>query len=293
MTDNCFRLKDGRILGYADCGKTDGIPIFLFHGTPGSRISGLEDEPLLEKYGIRVIAPERPGYGLSSPKPERTITDWVKDIEELAAHLGLKTFHVAGGSGGGPYVLACSLLLAPRVKSGTIIGSAVPPKTLLTTKGMAIGNKIGFLLAKYFPYLLKISFRSYENAVKKYPDKLLQQMLTQLCEWDKSVLQKQAGKGEKLFLLHLTEAFKQGSDATYIDFLLISRPWGFKTSNISVPVFMWHGECDTLMPIAPAKEFATLLPTCECHFIPGAGHLLLESDEIGAQIVEKILSVKD
>ena len=116
MTDNCFKLKDGRILGYADCGNTNGIPIFLFHGTPGSRINGLEDEPLLEKYGIRVIAPERPGYGLSSPKPDRTIKDWAKDIEELSAHLGLKKFHVAGGSGGGPYVLACSLFLSPLVK---------------------------------------------------------------------------------------------------------------------------------------------------------------------------------
>ena len=158
---------------------------------------------------------------------------------------------------------------------------------------MALGNKIGFFISKHFPYLLRISLQSFDSALKKYPDKVLQKMLNQLCEWDKSVLKKRSEEGEKLFLQHLIEAYKQGSDAHYIDTLLISRLWGFETNNISVPIFMWHGECDTLMPIAPAKEFAKLLPNCECHFIPGAGHLLLESDEIGAKIVEKILSVKD
>ncbi len=52
---------------------------------------------------------------------------------------------------------------------------------------------------------------------------------------------------------------------------------------------MWHGESDNLMPIAPAKEFAKLIPDCESHFIPEAGHLLLESDEIGSNILENLL----
>lgn len=226
MQDNTMRLNDGRTLGFSDYGKPGGIPIFLFHGTPGSRIFGFENEPLIEKYGIRVIAPERPGYGLSDPKPERTIEDWVTDIEELADHLDLRQFHVAGGSGGGPYVLACAAHLPTRVLSATLVSSAAPPKMLKLSKDMASGNRIAFFLAKYMPFLLKPLFVSYAHAVNRSPEKLMQKILAQFCEWDRRIIENPTGKGgEKEFMLHLKEAFRQGSDAVYRDTLLMSRPW--------------------------------------------------------------------
>lgn len=293
MQDNTMKLNDGRTLGFSDYGKSNGIPIFLFHGTPGSRIFGLENEPLIEKYGIYVIAPERPGYGLSDPQPDRTIEDWVADIAALADHLDLHQFHVAGGSGGGPYALACAIHLPTRVLSATLIGSATPPKMLQLSKDMASGNRIAFFLAKYAPFLLKILFANYAHAVNKSPAKLMQKMLSQFCEWDRRIIENPIGEGrEKELMLHLEEAFRQGSKGAYRDMLLMSQPWRLDLNKISIPVFMWHGESDTLVPIAPAKEFAKQIPNCESHFIPGAGHLLLESDDIGSQIVARLLSVK-
>ncbi len=38
MQDNILKLHDGRKLGFSEYGKLDGIPLFLFHGTPGSRV---------------------------------------------------------------------------------------------------------------------------------------------------------------------------------------------------------------------------------------------------------------
>lgn len=292
MQDNTIKLNDGRMLGFSDYGKPDGIPIFLFHGTPGSRIFGLENEPLIDRYGIRVIAPERPGYGLSDPKPERKIKDWVTDVEALADHLGLQQFHVAGGSGGGPYALACAIHLPARVLSATLIASATPPEVLRISREMAFGNRVGFLLAKYAPFLLKVSFASYANALKKSPEKVVPKMLAEFGEWDRHVIENSHGKsGKEDLMLHFKEAFRQGSDGTYRDMLLVSRPWRLDLNKITVPVFMWHGEADNLMPIAPARGFAKLIPGCETHFIPDAGHLLLESEEIGSQIVARLLSV--
>lgn len=292
MQDNIMKLNDGRALGFAEYGKPSGIPIFVFHGTPGSRILGLENEPLIEKYGIRVIAPERPGHGLSDPKPERKIADWVTDLDALANHLGLHQFHVAGVSGGGPYALACAIHLSARVLSATLIGSATPPEMLPLSKGMASGNRIVFFLAKYAPFLLKVVFANYAHAVRKHPEKLAQQVLSQFCEWDRRIIENPNGKGrEKELMLHLEEAFRQGSEGVYRDTLLVSRSWQLDPSKVTVPVIMWHGESDTLVPIAPAKEFAKIIPGCDSHFILGAGHLLLESEEIGSQIVARLLSV--
>ena len=292
MQDNTMKLNDGRTLGFSDYGNPEGIPIFLFHGTPRSRVFGLENEPLIKKYGVRVIAPERPGYGLSDPKPERKIEDWATDVKELADNLGLHRIHVAGASGGGPYALACAIHLPDRILSATLIGTATPPEVLRITRDMALGNRIVFLLAKYAPFFLKILFSNYANAVRKRPIKLARAMLSQFCEWDRRIIENPNGKGrEEELMQHLKEAFRQGSDATYRDTLLIARPWRLDLSKITVPVMMWHGEADTLMPIAPAKSLAKLIPGCESHFIPGAGHLLLESGAVGSQIVDRLLSI--
>jgi pimeloyl-ACP methyl ester carboxylesterase len=72
--------------------------------------------------------------------------------------------------------------------------------------------------------------------------------------------------------------------------LLVSRPWQLDPSKITVPVLIWHGEADTLIPIVAVREFAKLIPGCESRFIPRAGHLLFESEEVGSQIVSRLLS---
>ena len=55
-----------------------------------------------------------------------------------------------------------------------------------------------------------------------------------------------------------------------------------------IETYMWHGKSDTLVPIRPAKQFATVLPNCQSCFIEGAGHFLLESEEVGRKIIHAI-----
>lgn len=77
----------------------------------------------------RMICVDRPGYGLSSPQPNRTILDHVKDIEYLAEHLGLDSYGCLGISGGGPYALACAKALpADKLKAVSIICGLGPPE---------------------------------------------------------------------------------------------------------------------------------------------------------------------
>ncbi len=80
-TEAIEKLPDGRCMSYCDDGHPDGIPIFQFHGTPGSRILGLDSEEL-SAAGLRILSPERPGYGKSSPNPEAVaVADWAQDIQ--------------------------------------------------------------------------------------------------------------------------------------------------------------------------------------------------------------------
>jgi pimeloyl-ACP methyl ester carboxylesterase len=292
LQDNRAKLRDGRTVGFADYGAPEATPVMLFHGTPGSRVYGLEDDPLLDRFGIRVVCPERPGFGLSDPSPVRTIRDWSADVAELADQLGLDRFHVAGESGGGPYVLACAIQMPDRVLSATLIGTVAPPETLRLTKDMALGNRLGFFFARYAPFLTRSLSASFARAIAKQPDKVMHQMISRLCEWDRRILEDAEDRKRAMLLLHFQEAFRQGADGHYRDTLLVSRRWELDLSKITIPVFMWHGECDNLVPLRPAKELSRMIPHCEYHLVAGAGHFLLESESIAAEILTRLLSVQ-
>ena len=305
MRDNVLKLRDGRKLGFAEYGKPDGIPWLLFHGTPGCRLmSRLETESWVKGNGIRAIVPERPGYGLSDPAPRRKIMDWAVDVEELADHLGLARYHVAGGSGGGPYALACAIHAPERVLSATLICSGGPPEVMPLSKEMNSGNRRVFFLARYAPLILRcliaINAKSINKSMNKpraeLGSKRAEKMARlkskklaklRLPEWDRHAFEKKNSEDARM---EVKEIFRQGGDGMYRDLLLVSRPWHLDLKELAVPVFMWHGAADTHVPISTARAFSSLIPGCEAHFIPDAGHMLLASEEVGSQIVARILT---
>jgi hypothetical protein len=87
-------LPDGRKLGYAEYGSPTGRAVLYQHGLPGSRIEAAAFHELGLELGVRIIAPDRPGYGWSSPHPGRTLLDWPKDLDHLIKHLQLKEYAV-------------------------------------------------------------------------------------------------------------------------------------------------------------------------------------------------------
>lgn len=113
-TDHMLELKDDRTLSYALYGPSDGYPVMFLHGMPSCRLeaAGLASSNLLTDANVRLIAPERPGFGQSTADRKRTITGYAEDLGSLARELGLQSqaggYSIVGGSGGGPYALACA-----------------------------------------------------------------------------------------------------------------------------------------------------------------------------------------
>jgi pimeloyl-ACP methyl ester carboxylesterase len=291
MNNNYVVLTDNRKLGYEDHGDETDTAIMFFHGTPGSRISGLEDSPLMNTFNVRIITPERPGYGISDPFPNRKISDWAMDIKELAVQLGIRKFHVAGGSGGGAYALACAIKLSEYVISTTLISAAPPPEIPDFSKGMSFGNKISFFFARHMPFVLKLMNSQTASYVQKYPDKFIKKMYPQLCEWDKRVIDSYTPKERNVFIQSIQEAYRQGITGAQQDILLISRSWNLQIDQIKSPIFLWHGEADTLVPVAPAQDFTRYLNNCDIEIIAGAGHLLMDDDEIAGKIIGKMVKM--
>ena len=114
LREGTVALPDGRRLGYAEYGVRDGTPVLHFHGLPGGRFYDMAGRALVAS-GAWMFTLERPGIGLSDPKPGRTLLDWPRDVAAFADAMGINRFSALGTSAGAPYALAAGHVLADRV----------------------------------------------------------------------------------------------------------------------------------------------------------------------------------
>ena len=268
-----LELKDGRKLGVAEVGDPKGYPIFFFHGWPGSRASVLSMDAIAKEQQVRLIGTDRPGMGLSSPKPKRALLDWPKDVEEVADLLGIEQFSVAGLSGGGPYALACTVKLPQRVQSVGIVAGMGPFE--LGTEGMRPTNKFVFGLAKKANWLLRFFLwlgigRSAHDLNKLKV--LIPKSTKDLPPPDQKVMREP--EIAPLFALEMQEAFRQGAKWVAQEGAIYTSYWGFNFEDLpNIPTYLWHGDQDLNVPIHMGRTMAQRASHTQATFDPEHGHI--------------------
>lgn len=281
--DAAIRLPDGRSLSYRLLGDPQGRPLMMFHGTPGSRAGHREGDPLATTPGLRLILPDRPGYGGSDIQPHRTLSDWPKDVVQLADHLGLPEFAVLGESGGGPHALVCAHDRPDRVKTALLVASPAPPGFKGSTDGMELGNRIGVWVGKYAPWLLRRLIRTTASGFAKDPARAVSIVANQMAEPDQRILEDESMRAA--LTEEFAEAYRQGVEGQVADSMVLSsKGWGFELANVSVPVHVWHGEEDVLVTRNMAEYLGRTIPGATLHIVEEAGHLLLDRDDVNDEI---------
>jgi pimeloyl-ACP methyl ester carboxylesterase len=268
-----IRLRDGRALGYAELGDPDAPPVLIFHGSPGSRLDSCFVDPA--SFGtlrVRVIAPDRPGLGLSDFQPGRTLRSWPADVAELADALGLGRFAVVGVSGGGPFAAVCAHDLADRLTAVGLVSSVAPLDAPGATDGMGIGRHF-FRLARWAPWLVERLMAPMGSQLQADPEQALRQVRASFAQPDQVLLQ-ELPELQQAFVRSLREAYRQGTRGLVHDMALCARPWGFRLEAIRRPVDVWQGEADTNVPPAMGRYYARTIPNARAHFFPGEGHFM-------------------
>lgn len=280
MNERSIQLSDGRRLGYEILGDPDGLPMVYFHGTPGSRLELSQDDMAVQIPGVRWILPDRPGYGISDPAPSRTLLDWPNDVVQLADHLDLDTFMVSGASGGGPHTLACAYSLADRVSKALIFASPSPASFRGVTQGMAFGNRFGLFLGRWTPWLIRWVLKTNAATFKKHPEVFLDSLNRGMGPPDQRLMASPSVR--EAILRDMREAYRQGGAGHVVDgpLAMSSQDWGFSLREISIPVYMWHGEEDTLVTVHMAKYLAREIPSSTARIVPGAAHLLMDEPAV-------------
>jgi pimeloyl-ACP methyl ester carboxylesterase len=267
--------SDGRTLAYEQIGAADGVPVFVLHGTPGSRLSGQHPDPArVSQAGLRVITYDRPGYGRSTRHPGRSVVDCVADVAAIADELGIERFFVTGGSGGGPHALAVAARLPDRViRAESNVGAApydapgldffagMDPKNVKEMSWALEGEET---LAPELEREAQTALAQLDED----PTALLSEF--DLSEADRAVLT------QEIVRRHMRESFREavanGVWGWVDDDLAFMKPWGFDVEEIRVPVQVRYGAGDVLVPAAHGAWLAAHVADAVV-VDEGAGHL--------------------
>ncbi|MGH7860058.1 MAG: alpha/beta fold hydrolase, partial [Candidatus Binatia bacterium] len=214
---------------------------------------------------VRVVSPDRPGYGGSGPQPNRTMSDWPADVAALADALGIERFLVAAHSTGGPYAPACGAQLPERVTGVITLGGVtdfgwpgawdgyleveqelmrLPDENAVVARCEELfgSDGSGFMSASGF------TFAPPDEAL--YADEAVASMLS----------------------VARAEAFRQGVVGYAQDIFVQGRPWPFDARAVSAPVHVLQGAQDTVLPLAHAQHTAQLVADATVRVVPGHGH---------------------
>ncbi len=253
-------------------GAPDGMPIFLLHGTPGSRRGPRPRTSVLYRLGVRLISYDRPGYGGSDRHLGRTVADAAMDVRVIADALGIDGFGVVGRSGGGPHALACAAMLGKRVHSAAILVSLAPSdaKDLDWYGGMAKTNIEDFGKADKDTADVEAELTNLADRFRDDPDSLLGHLVPGLAATDLRVVEDVAIR--RLLIDAHAEALRDSAAGWIDDVLALRRPWGFDLSAITAPILLWHGEKDTFSPVTHAYWLARHIPTAVIRVQTDAAH---------------------
>jgi pimeloyl-ACP methyl ester carboxylesterase len=279
--DHTIEAPDGRALRVREDGDPRGVPVIAHHGTPGSRLLYQRWVEDATERGIRLIAYDRPGYGGSDRHPGRSVADVAADVEAIADALGLDRILTQGRSGGGPHALACAALLGDRVAAAATLASVAPydAEGLDFLAGMGEDNvqelgaavegaeTLGPLLEAYSPHLLAAD-----------PGELAEGLKSLLSPPDVAVVN--GGLAEELIAV-TSEGIHATRDGWLDDDLAFVKPWGFELDSISVPLQLWQGQQDLMVPLGHGDWLAEHIPGADVRLSDDDGHLSIEHLRIG------------
>ena len=273
MTTRLVKAADGRAIAVESWGDPEGAPVFLLHGTPGSRLGQAPRGAVLNWLGIHLITFDRPGYGDSDRRQGRRIADGAADVASVADDLGLARFAVVGRSGGAPHALACAALLPDRVTRAATLVSLAPRDAsgLDWYAGMAESNVRAYTSAdEYGSSGIAATLRVRSRDIQADPGRLIADLRRELTDSDRRVVADPMIR--RMLALNFREALRQDAGGWIDDALAFGHRWGFDPADIGCPVLLWHGQDDTFSPVEHSRWLADRIPDAWMMVEPGAAH---------------------
>lgn len=274
-----LRLPDGRQAQYWRGGDPDGPVVFFLHGCPDTRHAAYCGDVAARRTGVRLVAVNRPGYGLSTEDASSHLSV-ADDVAAVADLLRVGRYGVLGMSIGGPYALACAARHPERVTAVGVVASPAEVPALdppyhrddLTTERKDFFEALAELPVETGFELMRPEFEAYvEKLAPGDPDDdaLAERFCAGLGPLDAEVVGRQTAA-------EIATATREAlvNTAGYLRDAAISfRRWDFRPEVISSPVSLWYGELDANTSVRNGEWLAERIPEADLIVRPGEGHL--------------------
>jgi pimeloyl-ACP methyl ester carboxylesterase len=278
MSVPLLTLSDGRQFEYHAAGNPDGPTVLFHHGTPGcvttaETLFGHRDD-------LYVVSYSRAGYGASARHEGRRVADVVADTRAVLDHLGRNTYVTVGWSGGGPHALACAALDTPRCTGALSLAGVVPMDVDFDwTAGMGEENIEEFRVAaeggpEYEAHMANAG-ESFRGATA---DNIFELFGSLLPPVDREAIERTNGR--EAMARDMAYAFHDGHWGFYDDDRAFFASWGFDPTTIRVPVALFYGDGDAMVPPSHGDWLRDHVPTAKATFVPGAGHISVVVDHL-------------
>lgn len=280
VVDRSVITASGRALLVQEGGDPAGRAVLVQLGTPSSRVLYRPHLVDAEQRGIRLISYDRPGYGGSTAHPGRSVGDCADDVRTVMDALGIERFAVWGISGGGPHALACASLLSDRVVAAATLASPAP----FDADGLDWWADTGqenidddrLILSDPEAARAKLAKDRLEFFEPDKPD-VAAAHPTLFSPADAAVLTDALGE---YFVHRNRTGLTPGIEGWWDDSVALLSRWGFAVDAIQVPVMVWHGRQDRMVPFGHGEWLARRLPNADPHLHDEDGHLTLLQNRV-------------
>lgn len=249
-------LEDGRIMSFSVYGADDAPWIVVLDG-PGSGGLALGSARAAASLGLRLPAPDRPGFGLSSVPEHGGITEWPRDCLALLDALEIERAGLLTQSGGTPYGLAAAAALPERVAAISMLGAIAPTDDPESVAELGKEVPGGIKLARRAPWLLRLALEPMARGARKDPEKVARRVAKDLPPADAAVV-----ADPRLWAIHVgaTAEILTRHKAIAREIGLLARPRGIDIASIRAPAALWSGERDEVHPTSQSRRLAAQLP---------------------------------
>ncbi len=260
-------LPDRRVLALREYGDPKGRPVVCNHG---GLVSGQDVSPAdaaAKALNLRLISPDRPGIGASTPRPGRATGDWADDVGHMADALGLDRFGAFGWSLGGQYAMALGARLAHRVSTVVVVAGCIPglhPAALNPTDRRFMRLSLGPVPVASTAFA---AIRTVARLAPGIVDELTQRSL---CPSDQAAV-RALPPGAMADWMATAMSRPSGMVEEY---RVLGRPWGFAPADVRAPTTFWQGARDTLVPLPWAEQLTSSTPGATLRTVPNDGHFL-------------------
>ena len=268
-----FDAGAGRSVGAAEFGDPDGTAVLWCHGGPGNRLEPMWLDRQAADAGLRIIGVDRPGYGLSDPRPGRSINDAIDDVFLVADRLGIDRFATVGVSTGGAYALGAAALAPQRVLAVVACGAMTDMSWAPGRATMHHPQVHAVWDAPDRDAAIAASIEAYGENGSKMLDGGMAPVLAEL---DARLF------ADPAWMTPAMEGFGQnftfGLQGYADDRIADSPGWAsLDVTRISCPVSVLHGTEDKLVAVIQAEHTAAIVPGAELVLMDGHGHFSIEA----------------